>query len=234
MCQVGNKDDATYWHAFVNQFFSPSSTFRLIPLKTEPVDAEDGTKHYDLPQFDIPQVALARFFQLSFEGGTRSMTLTLGKGTVDKSMQGGGHYIENQKASFIQWMDDSHIVWHGNFRASFNVEQKFDLFEFNITSHDEFLAHARVIEAAKPSHEWVKQWRSLNEVSTKSPEMSKKPKTKTMKSPPVAPPDIALSATIITRQGVPKDVSPFLEVGSNPTKHFHLTQLTMATNRCAR
>ncbi|KAH7021425.1 LIM-domain binding protein-domain-containing protein [Microdochium trichocladiopsis] len=223
------KDDTAYWQAFVNQFFSQQATFRLIPLKTEPIDCGDGSKHHDLPQFDIPQVALARFFQLSFEGGIRSMTLTLGKGTVDKGLPGNGHYIENGKSSFIQWMDDSHVVWHGSLRVHFDGEQKFQLFEFNITSHDEFLAHASVLEAAKPSHEWGKQWKNLNDPApgAKSPEMSKKPKPKTMKSPPGPPPDIALSETIITRQGVPKGVSPFLEmceVMGYMTPLFHQTQ----------
>lgn len=214
------KDDLAYWQGFVNQFFSQGAVFRLIPSKAEAFDYVDGSKHHDSPQFDIPQVALARFFQLSFEGGIRSMALILGKGTVDKVIPGMGHYIENGKSSFIQWMDDSHVVWHGSLRVQFDGEQKLSLFEFNITNHDEFLAHTSVLEAAKPSHEWGKQWKSLNEPpgGTKSPEMSKKAKPKTTKSPPGPPPDIALSETVITRQGVPKGVSHFLEVSY--TRHF--------------
>ena len=103
---------------------------------------------------------------------------------------------------------------NGTLRAQFDHEQKFELFEFQTHSHDEYISRDLVIQAARPAHNWVKEWKNLNQQDNKqSPEMSKKGKAKPMKSPPNAPPDIDLpQSTIKTGMGITEAVYQFLEV----------------------
>ncbi len=102
----------------------------------------------------------------------------------------------------------------GTLRAQFDNEQKFELFEFVTTSHEEYISRRQVIEAAKPNHNWVKEWQKVNSQDNKtSPEMSKKGKTKVMKSPQTSPPDLDLpSSWVLSNVGVTQPVHQFLEV----------------------
>lgn len=107
---------------------------------------------------------------------------------------------------------------NGTLRASFDHEQKFELFEFLTTSHEEYISRDLVIQAARPAHNWVKEWKTLNQQDSKqSPEMSKKGKAKPMKSPPNPPPDIDLPlSTVKTGMGITEAVYQFLEVRKPP------------------
>lgn len=201
----------SYWQGFVQQFFSPRGVFRLnLVMYPDSENKEQEEKLYE-----IPQAALARYFHINFQSGITNMQLTLEKGTMDKSLPGGCHFIENQKAAFIHWLENSHVVWHGTVRAQFDAEQKIDMFEFVTTSHDEYLSRKQVIAAAMPSHTWVKKWNELNNDPKNSPEMSKKSKTKQHKSPAFPPPDLELPDTPIkSNSGITKQVTAFLEVSS--------------------
>lgn len=102
-------------------------------------------------------------------------------------------------------------------RAQFDETAKLDVLEFSTTGHEEFVPLRNVISAAKPSHEWVKDWHKVNAQGTlASPEMSKKSKAKQMKSPQSAPPDalVDLPGSAVKRGfGIPEAVFQFLEVG---------------------
>lgn len=70
-----------------------------------------------------------------------------------------------------------------------------------------------VIEAAKPAHNWVKDWLKVNGQDSRSPEMNKKGKAKPMKSPPNPPPDIDLPQSAVKQNiGITEAVFQFLEV----------------------
>lgn len=101
-------------------------------------------------------------------------------------------------------------------RAHFDNEQKIELFEFVTSGHEEFISRKSVIEAAKPAHNWVKEWHKMNTHDTKtSPEMSKKGKAKPMKSPQNAPPDALVDlpdSAVKQSMGVTEAVFQFLEV----------------------
>ncbi|RFU25735.1 hypothetical protein B7463_g10604, partial [Scytalidium lignicola] len=56
------------------------------------------------------------------------------------------------------------LVATGTLRAHFDAEQKIELLEFVTSSHEEYLPKTRVIEAARPVHEWVKDWHKFAEV----------------------------------------------------------------------
>lgn len=72
------------------------------------------------------------------------------------------------------------------------------------------------IDRARPIHNWVKDWKSMNNGpdGKPSPEMNKK-KQKMMKSPPNPPPDFDLPETKLTQYtGITPMVFRFLEVRS--------------------
>lgn len=98
----------------------------------------------------------------------------------------------------------------------FDSEHKFDIFEFETTGHEEYVSRRLVIQAARPSHNWVKEWHNLNTQDPKqSPEMSKKSKPKAAKVPSGAPPDIELPHSVVkSGMGITEAVYQFLEVPS--------------------
>ena len=206
-----SEDDVGYWFNFVGQFFNPRGVFQLSLFVTDHPSSEEEPS--DNKQFEIHAPALPRFFHAHFQSGVKSMQLHLGNGTVDRALAGGAHFVENQKASFTFWYETSHVVWNGRLRAQFDNEQKLVLLEFNTTNHEEFVSRRMVIEAAKPNHNWVKEWQKLNQADAKqSPEMSKKSKAKQMKSPPAPPPDIQLPDSAVISMGITRDVYRYLEL----------------------
>ena len=85
------------------------------------------------------------------------------------------------------------------------------------------MSRKQVIEAAKPAHEWLKEWRRLNSQDSKtSPEMSKKSKSRQLKSPQTHPPDVLvdLPDSAVRSKGVTNAVHQFLEVGDGPLFTF--------------
>ena len=106
------------------------------------------------------------------------------------------------------------MVASGTLRAQFDADQKIELFEFLCSGHEEYISRRLVIEAAKPAHNWVKEWLKVNmQDSKQSPEMSKKGKPKPLKSPPSAPPDLDLPQSAVKQNvGITEAVNQFLEV----------------------
>ena len=106
------------------------------------------------------------------------------------------------------------MVANGTLRAQFDSNQKIELLEFVTNSHEEYVPRARIIEAARPLHEWQKEWQKANTSADgkQSPEMSKK-KARPLKSPPTAPPDIDLpDSKVKPKMGITPSVFRFLEV----------------------
>ncbi|KAI8252524.1 hypothetical protein K4K56_008968 [Colletotrichum sp. SAR 10_98] len=204
------KDDLTYWNMFVNQFFSIKGVFRHSVHITDIEDQADK-------QYEITYPALPRYFHTHFDSGVKNMQLIMEKGTTDRPLPGDGHWIENTKSSLVYWFDNgSHLVANGTVRAHFDAEQKIELFEFLTSSHEEYISRKAVIDAAKPVHNWVKEWHKVNSQDSKaSPEMSKKGKARMMKSPQHPPPDalVDLPESAVKRgMGVTEAVFQFLEI----------------------
>jgi hypothetical protein len=112
------------------------------------------------------------------------------------------------------------LIANGTLRAHFDEHQKIELLEFVTSNHEEYIPRSKVIDAARPLHEWGKTWKSLNAVAdTKSPEMNKKKKV-TMKSPPEPPPEIAIPLSKVhPHWGITHSLFQFLEV-SHALFHF--------------
>ncbi|KAK1754328.1 LIM-domain binding protein-domain-containing protein [Echria macrotheca] len=207
-----SKDDLAYWNNFVHQFFSPRGLFRLTILVKE-----GGENRQDLDkQYELAVPALPRYFHTHFESGIKSIQLNLDKCTIDKPLPHDCYYMEYHKASLVYWFETgSHLVTRGILRAQFDHEQKIDLFEFTTTAHEEYIARDFVIQSARPVHNWIKEWRSLNQQDgTHSPEMSnKKNKQKPYKCPANPPPDLDLPMPPTkTSTGITDAVYQFLEI----------------------
>ncbi|KAI0171679.1 LIM-domain binding protein-domain-containing protein [Hypoxylon sp. FL1284] len=222
-----SKDDLSYWNSFVSQFFSPRGVFRvgLYYICTDPTNEDHTDK-----QYEITQPALARYFHTHFASGIRRINLTFERGISDRPLPNGCHFIEYQKASMTWWFDNSHVVATGTLRAQFDNEQKLDFLEFVTQGHEEYHSRKMIIEAAKPAHVWGKEWLRVNgQDSRPSPEMSKKGKTKQMKSPPNPPPDIDLPQSAVKQNiGITEAVFQFLEIievvgQMNPLFNFYHT-----------
>ena len=200
----------SYWQEFVNRFFSQKGVFRF---QVHIVDGEETDK-----QYEIAFPALARYFHTYFESGVKSMQFVVDKGTTERPLPDNSHWIENHKSSFVYWFDSGlHLIATGALKAQFDSEQKIELFEFSTTEHEEYISYKKAVEAAKPVHNWIKEWHRINSPDMKgSPEMSKKTK-KQLKSPQNAPPaalvDLPRSA-VNQKTGIPEAVFQFLEVQS--------------------
>ena len=72
-----------------------------------------------------------------------------------------------------------------------------------------------MIDAAKPAHMWMKEWHKTNSTDKTSPEMSKKGKSRQLKSPQTQPPEVLvdLPDSAVNSKGVTEAVHQFLEVG---------------------
>lgn len=123
-----------------------------------------------------------------------------------------GQYIPSDTC--IVLADALQLVATGTLRAHFDGEQKIELLEFNTSNHEEYLSKSSIIEAARPLHEWVKEWHRVNNPpdSKQSPEMNKK-KAKAMKSPNQPPPSMNIPlANVKSTMGITPSVFQFLEV----------------------
>lgn len=167
-------------------------------------------------QYEIAYPAIARYFHTHFGSGVKSMQLIMDKGLTDRPLPGDFHCIENQRASLVYWFESgSHLVSTGTLRVQFDSEQKIELFEFLTTGHEEYISRKQVIDAAKPAHMWLKEWHKVNSQDGKtSPEMSKKSKSKQLKSPQTQPPEVLvdLPDSAVNSKGVTAAVHQFLEI----------------------
>lgn len=96
-------NDLHYWqNVVVDKFFSPNGTLRYHAM-----DAKDNsTKAYE-----IPYLALARYFNTHFEGGIKNMQLLV-ESPKETALNNGRHYVESQKASFVYWFENgTHVSY---------------------------------------------------------------------------------------------------------------------------
>ncbi|KAK4122578.1 hypothetical protein N657DRAFT_681582 [Parathielavia appendiculata] len=203
------RDDLDYWNNFVRQFFSQKGVLKHAILIKEN-DEQNQQKHYE-----IAYPAIARYFHTHFDSGVKTMQLIMNKGTTEKTMPNDCHMVINDQASLVYWFEGgSHLVAQGCLRVHFDHDQKFDIFEFETTHHEEYISRQLVIQAARPAHNWVKEWRALNQQDPKqSPEISKKSKPKPAKVPAGAPPDLELPHSFVkSTMGITEAVYQFLEM----------------------
>ena len=103
----------------------------------------------------------------------------------------------------------------GKLRVTLDSNQKIELMDFETTSNEEYLPRNKVVEAARPLHEWQKDWHKVNTSADgkQSPEINKKGKARPMKSPPTAPPEIDIpESKVKANMGITPNVFRFLEV----------------------
>ena len=127
---------------------------------------------------------------------------------------------------------------NGTLRAQFDANQKIELLEFVTSNHEEYVPRTRMVEAARPLHEWQKDWHKANAPpdGKQSPEMSKK-KARPNKSPSTAPPDIDIPESKVKgTMGITPSVFRFLEVNEGnlccfvkvPADNLHRSQKSWA------
>ncbi|KAJ2977745.1 hypothetical protein NUW58_g7717 [Xylaria curta] len=227
------KEELQYWQMFVERFFSHRGVYRLsLPVLGSDPQSEE---HASDKQYEVVQPALARFFHTHFQSGIRQIQLSFDRGTIDRQLPHNCHFIENQRASMIYWFDNSHVVATGHLKAQFDSEQRLDMLEFITQGHEEYVSRKMVINAARPTHTWAKEWKKVNgQDANVSPEMSKKGKAKQMKSPPNPPPDFVIPHSAVKgNMGITEPVFQFLEIVEvmgqmNPLFGFYQTHPSLS------
>jgi hypothetical protein len=107
------------------------------------------------------------------------------------------------------------LVANGKLKAQFDANQMIELLEFETNNHEEYLPRTKVVDAARPLHEWQKDWQKINAPADgkQSPEINKKGKARPLKSPPSQPPDIDIpDSKVKLNMGITPSVFRFLEV----------------------
>lgn len=90
-------EDMSYWHAFVDRFFSPKGVLHHKVWYTE--DGAGGGASEK--QYEMVYPALARYFYSHFESGIKNWQL-ITEGGSEKELPT-GHYVQCQKSSFVYW-----------------------------------------------------------------------------------------------------------------------------------
>lgn len=121
------------------------------------------------------------------------------------------------------------MVANGKLKAQFDANQMIELLEFETNNHEEYLPRTKVVDAARPLHEWQKDWQKINAPADgkQSPEINKKGKARPLKSPPSQPPDIDIpDSKVKLNMGITPSVFRFLEVSRR-----HLSLQPCANNK---
>jgi hypothetical protein len=199
-----------YWKSIVDQFFSPDGMFR----HTFHVQGLANNDQQEEKVYEISYSALPRYLHAFRASGVESLEFCLSPDTYDRILPNGHLHIEHAQARMIQQFEVSRVEAIGQFKATFNPDQKLVLLEFISGQHEEMIPRSMVIDAAKPQHNWNKEWKKMNSMDSKqSPELSKKGKAKQLKSPPNQPPDVDLPEPVVaTNMGITNVVQRFLEM----------------------
>lgn len=93
-------NDISYWHGFVNTFFSPKGFLRLSLWS----QTEESTKSYE-----IPTSALARYYCSHFNSGVQSIQMYM-ENANQRDLSNGYHIVESDRCSFTYWFTNGHQV----------------------------------------------------------------------------------------------------------------------------
>lgn len=181
----GEANDHMYWHTFVDRFYSPVGVLRQGVWSPQ-----DGSK-----QFEISTPALARFYLTQFTSGIKRIQMVV-EGARERDTPNGGHIVEAGKAYFIYWFtNDTQLFTNGHLRAQFDINNKIDMLDFTVTSHNEYVPRA-LLQSLEASEQ------------KQSPKATKNSGKRGQKQAP----SITLPESMVTPNGVPGLVLDFLEM----------------------
>ncbi|KAE8319287.1 LIM-domain binding protein-domain-containing protein [Aspergillus transmontanensis] len=184
----GEAHDLLYWQSFVDKFYSPSGVLRQGVW-----NPQTGSK-----QFEIATPALARYYLTQFTSGIRHIQMVV-ENARERDSPNGGHIVESQKTSFIYWfVNDTQIFTNGKLRAHFDMNNKIEMLDIEVTSYTEYLPRSQLqaLEAADQKQ---------------SPKVSKN-MGKRAQQKQAQQPAFTLPESMVTANGVPFAVMSFLEV----------------------
>ncbi|KAJ5720464.1 Transcriptional activator ptaB [Penicillium malachiteum] len=182
----GEALDLAYWTAFVDRFFSPMGVLRQGIW-----NSQTGSKI-----FEISTPALARYYLTQFTSGIRHIQMIV-EGATECEGVNGGHVVDSGRTSFIYWYtNESQVFTHGTLRASFDMNNKIELLNISVQSHNEYIPRSVLQQ-------------SLDTMEQKqSPKLAKSAAKRAQKQTQ----SIVLPESMVTSNGVPGAVIQFLEV----------------------
>jgi hypothetical protein len=197
----GETHDLIYWQSFVDRFYSPGGVLRQGVF-----NPQAGSK-----QFEIATPALARYYLTQFTSGIRHIQMVV-EGARERDSPNGGHIVESPRTSFIYWFaNDCQLFTNGTLRAHFDVNNKIEMLDIIVTSHNEFIPRSQV--------------QALENDLKNSPKVSKNAK-RAQKGGQQVPP--SLPESMVTANGVPTPVMGFLEVAETISQMQMLFQFSQS------
>ena len=188
LSQFQPRDEATdllYWQSFVDRFYTSGGSLRQGVW-----NPQVGSK-----QFEISTPALARYYMTQFTSGIRNIQMVV-EAARERESPNGGHIVESHKTSFIYWFtNDCQLFTKGTLRAHFDMSNKIEMLDINITSHDEFVPRS-LLQSLEASEQ------------KQSPKVSKNNAKRGQKQGQ----SISIPESMVTSNGVPTPVMGFLEV----------------------
>ncbi|KAL4938942.1 LIM-domain binding protein-domain-containing protein [Aspergillus oleicola] len=179
--------DLAYWSNFVDKFYSPTGVLRQGVF-----NSQAGAK-----QFEIATPALARYYFTQFTSGIRQIQMVI-EGARERESPNGGHIVECPKAYFIYWFtNDSQLFSTGTLKAHFDFQNKIEMLDIVIMSHQEYLPRT--------------QLQALELDQKQSPKVTKATGKRAQQKQPQQP-AFSLPESMVTSNGVPTPVMSFLEV----------------------
>ncbi|KAJ5093713.1 Transcriptional activator ptaB [Penicillium angulare] len=180
----GEAADLSYWSTFVDRFFSPAGVLRQGVFNNL-----TGAK-----QFEILTPALARYYLTQFKSGIRHIQMIVEAAREQESSS--GHVVESPRTSFIYWFsNDTQVFTHGNLRAHFDLNNKIEMLNITVTSHNEYIPR-QLLQSLEPQEQ------------KQSPKVAKSAAKRAQKQGQ----SISLPESMVNANGIPTAVTQFLEV----------------------
>ncbi|KAJ5290852.1 hypothetical protein N7478_000103 [Penicillium angulare] len=180
----GEAADLSYWSTFVDRFFSPAGVLRQGVFNNL-----TGAK-----QFEILTPALARYYLTQFKSGIRHIQMIVEAAREQESSS--GHVVESPRTSFIYWFsNDTQVFTHGNLRAHFDLNNKIEMLNITVTSHNEYIPR-QLLQSLEAQEQ------------KQSPKVAKNAAKRAQKQSP----SLSLPESMVNANGIPTAVTQFLEV----------------------
>ena len=93
-------NDLTYWHSFVEIFFSQKGVLRQSLWSSDTKESK---------VFELSTPSLPRYYWAHFNSGVTNLQMTFSN-AIEKILPGVGHSVESPKSSFVYWFTNGHQV----------------------------------------------------------------------------------------------------------------------------
>ena len=209
-------NDLTYWHSFVEDFFSQKGVLRQLLWSSETKESK---------QFELSTPSLPRYYWAHFNSGITNIQMSFSN-AIEKNLPGVGRSVESPRSSFVYWFTNGHqvaqaslnfgierttnlaqLVSLGNLRCQFDQNWKIDLLELNTVEHSEYVPRQQLLRSAAESPD-IKQSPSTSKALGKRAQQQRQKQQHAQDQPPPKP----VPSSMVTGYGMTEGAQTYLEV----------------------